>query len=161
MPTALSIETGSQSATANSYITVANYKTYRDDRYGVGNNPSNDQITQYIHRAMSYFETLNFIGVKASEEQALQFPRNGLNIDGYGVDTNEIPTQVLTAMYELTYAYESGNPPDAAVSRETQVETIGNISVTYKNRAAEKTLTPAFTNAVRKLVKSPTSIVRV
>ena len=60
MPTALVVETGTKSTTANSYITVDNYKTYRDDRYGVGDNPSNDQITQFIHRAMSYFETLEF-----------------------------------------------------------------------------------------------------
>ena len=160
MPTALVIETGSQSTTANSYITVDNYKTYRDDRYGVGNNPSNDQITQYIYRAMGYFETLNFKGFKASEEQALQFPRQDLVIDGYSIQTDEIPKQVLTALYELTYAYEAGTPPDAAVSRETQIETIGNISVTYKNRSAEKVITPAVTNALKKLIKAPTSVVR-
>ena len=161
MPTALIVETGSQSATANSYITVDNYKTYRDDRYGVGNNPSNDQITQYIHRAMSYFETLNFIGVKASEEQALQFPRNGLHIDGYGKDTTEIPVEVLEALYELTYAYESSNAPDAPVERETLVESVGGVSVTYKNSSAHRTLTPAVTNILRKLVKPATSIVRI
>jgi len=161
MPTALTVETGSRSATANSYITVANYKTYRDDRYGTGSNPSNDQITTYIHSAMSYFESLPFIGLKATEEQALQWPRGGVRIDGYGKNNDEIPSQVLSALYELTYAYEAGNAPDGAIARETQTETIGNISVTYKNRSADRVLTPAVTNALRKLVKSATSIVRV
>jgi hypothetical protein len=161
MPTALTVETGAQSASANSYITVANYKTYRDDRYGTGSNPSNDQITTYIHSAMSYFESLNFIGSKATETQALQWPRGGAVIDGYGKDNNEIPSQVLSALYELTYAYEAGNAPDGAIARETQTETIGNISVTYKNRSADRVLTPAVTNALRKLVRSSTSIVRV
>ena len=159
MPTALVVETGTKSTTANSYITVDNYKTYRDDRYGVGDNPSNDQITQFIHRAMSYFETLDFKGFKSSEEQALQFPRMDLVIDGYGKDDDEIPVEVLTALYEITYAVESGNARDNTIDRETSVETIGTISVTYKNSSADKVLTPAVTNALRKLVR-PSSIVK-
>tara|TARA_Y100000361_G_C11072442_1_gene296425 strand:- start:110 stop:595 length:486 start_codon:yes stop_codon:yes gene_type:complete len=161
MPTALVIETGSQSTTANSYITVDGYKTYRDDRYGVGNNPSNDQITQYIYRAMSYFETLNFKGYKATEEQALQFPRSDLLIDGYGKDDDEIPVEVLEAMYELVYAYETDNAPDKAVPRETISESVNGVSVTYKSSSAHQTLTPAVTNALRKLIKPALQIARV
>ncbi len=161
MPTALVVETGTKSTTANSYITVDNYKTYRDDRYGVGDNPSNDQITQFIHRAMSYFETLEFKGFKASEEQALQFPRQDLVIDGYGKDDDEIPVEVLTALYEITYAVESGNARDNQIERETISETVGSLSVTYKNGSAPNTLTPAVTNALRKLIKPQTAITRV
>ena len=161
MPTAISQETGQQSSTANSYITLANYKTYRDDRYGDALSTSDNALTLNIYQAMSYFETLNFLGEKASDEQALQFPRSGLRIDRYGINTDEIPKQVLTALYELTYAYESGNAPDGAIARETQTETIGTISVTYKNSSADKVLTPAVTNALKKLIKSPLSIARV
>lgn len=161
MPTALIVETGSQSTTANSYITVDNYKTYRDDRYGVGNNPSNDQITQYIHRAMSYFETLNFKGFKATEEQALQFPRSDLVIDGYGKDDDEIPVEVLEALYELTYAYESDNAPDKPIPRETISESVNGVSVTYKSGSSHQTLTPAVTNVLKKLIKPALQVVRV
>ena len=39
MPTALVVETGSQSTTANSYITVSEYSTYITDRDGVRYSP--------------------------------------------------------------------------------------------------------------------------
>ena len=98
MPTALSVETGSQSTTANSYITVSEYSTYITDRHGARNSPSNDQITSYIHQAMSFFEALPFRSEKASEEQALQFPRSGLIIDGYGINSDEIPKEVTPSL---------------------------------------------------------------
>ena len=68
---------------------------------------------------MSYFESLIFNGFKATEEQALQFPRMDLSIDGYGKDDDEIPIEVKEALYELAYAVEQGFAPDDPVSRET------------------------------------------
>jgi hypothetical protein len=162
MPTAISLETGTGSTTANSYISVANYKTYRDDRYAATDPaPSDNTIITYIYRAMSYFESLNFKGHKHTEDQALQFPRGDLVIDGYGIDNDTIPVEVLEAMYELTFAYEQGFAPDAPVSRETIAESVGGVSVTYKNSSAHQTLTPAVTNALRKLVKPSLSVTRV
>ena len=160
MPTALVVETGSQSTTANSYITVSEYSTYITDRHGVRNSPSNDQITSFIHQAMSFFEALPFRSEKASEDQALQFPRSGLMIDGYGINSDEIPKEVKTSLYEIAYAYEQGYGPDDPIERSTLKEKIGEIEVEYKSSSADRVLTPAATRALRKLVKNPMRIVR-
>ena len=160
MPTALSVETGSQSTTANSYVTVSEYSTYITDRHGARNSPSNDQIISFIHNAMSFFEALNFKGGKATEEQALQFPRVGLFIDGYGKDSTEIPIEVKEAIFEIAYAYEQGYGPDAPVQRETSREKVGNLEVNYKTSSADRVLTPAATRALRKLVIHPLQVVR-
>jgi len=160
MPTALVVETGSQSSTANSYITVSEYSTYITDRHGARNSPSNDQITSFIHQAMSFFETLEFHGVKATEDQALQYPRSGLRIDGYGINSDEIPSQVKTALYEITYAYEQGYGIDDPVLKQSSKEKIGNIEVEYKTSSADRTLTPAVSHALRKLIKNPLRVVR-
>ncbi len=163
MPTALSVETGQQSASANSYITQADYNTYINDRHiaRAAAAPSADNQTIHIHSAMTYFESLEFIGSKATEDQALQFPRHNVVIDGYGYDSDEIPNQVKIALYEIAYAYEQGFGIDDPIGRETASETVGSLSVTYKNSSSDRTLTPAATNALRKLIKNPMTVVRV
>jgi len=157
---ALVIETGQQSTTANSYVTVANYDAYLNARYPSRTDISDAQAEAYILRGMDYFENLDFIGMKATEEQSLQWPRSGVNIDGYGKDTNEIPNEVLVSIYELAYGFEQGYGINDPISRETVKEKIGEIEVEYKNSSADRTLLPAASQALRKLIKSPMRVVR-
>tara|TARA_B100000768_G_scaffold73659_1_gene70562 strand:+ start:577 stop:1056 length:480 start_codon:yes stop_codon:yes gene_type:complete len=157
---ALTVETGQQSTTANSYVTVANYDSYLDARYVGRTDISDAQAEAYILRATDYFEGLNFIGMKATEIQSMQWPRSGINIDGYGKDSNEIPKEVLTAIYELAYGFEQGYGINDPISRETVKEKIGEIEVEYKSSSADRTLLPAATQALRKLIKNPMRVVR-
>lgn len=152
-------ETGQQSTTANSYVTVAGYNQYLEDRYSRVA-PAEDETLRYIYRAMTYFESLKFIGDKATEDQALQWPRSDVSIDGYGIDSDEMPNEVLIAIYEISYGYESGFGIDNPVSRETIKEKVGELEVEYKSSSAERTLLPAATQAIRKLVKNPMRTVR-
>lgn len=150
---ALVIEDGTQKTNANSYVTVVQYDAYLDARYTGRTDISDAQAEAYILRAMDYFESRVFQGTKASETQALQWPRNGIVIDGFGKDGNEIPPEVQTSIYELAYGFEQGYGANDPVPRETISESVGNLSVTYKNGSADRTLTPAATHAMRKLVK--------
>ena len=158
---ALTIETGQQSATATSYVTVANYNTYLDARYPTRTSISTAQAEAYILRAMDYFETLVFIGTKADEDQALQWPRHRVIIDGYGFDSDQIPKEVLIATYEIAYGFEQGFGINDPVGRETSKETVGSLSVEYKSSSADLTLLPAASQALRKLIKNPFSVVRL
>ena len=158
---AIEQETGTGSATANSYVTVADYDAYLDARYPSRTAITTAQAEAYIFRAMDYFENLNFQGRKNSEAQALQWPRAGVCIDGFGVDSNEIPSLVLTAVYELAYGFEQGYCINDPVGRETASEAVGALNVTYKNSSAERTLLPAATQALRKLLINGNRVVRV
>lgn len=153
-------ETGQQSTTANSYVTEAGYNQYLEDRYDRSAPASNVNL-RYIYRAMSYFESLDFIGEKATEDQALQWPRSRVRIDGYGFENTEIPNEVLVAIYEIAYGYEQGYGIDAPVPRETLKEKVNGVEVTYKNSSASRTLLPAASQALRKLVNNPMRTVRV
>lgn len=153
-------ETGQQSTTANSYVTEAGYNQYLEDRYDRSAPASNVNL-RYIYRAMSYFESLDFIGEKATEDQALQWPRSRVRIDGYGFENTEVPNEVLVAIYEIAYGYEQGYGIDAPVSRETLKEKVNGVEVTYKNSSASRTLLPAASQALRKLVNNPMRTVRV
>ena len=69
---ALTVETGQQSTTANSYVTVVNYDSYLNARYPARTDISDAQAEAYILRAMDYFEELPFVGgLKATDEYNL------------------------------------------------------------------------------------------
>ncbi len=157
---ALTVETGQQATNANSYVTVAAYDAYLNARYIGRTDISDAQAEAYILRAMDYFENLDFIGMKATEAQSLQWPRSGVNIDGYGKDTDDIPKEVLVSIYELAYGFEQGFGINDPISRETVKEKIGEIEVEYKSSSADRTLLPAAAQALRKLIKSPMRVVR-
>lgn len=157
---ALTVETGQQATNANSYVTVAAYDAYLNARYIGRTDISDAQAEAYILRAMDYFENLDFIGMKATEAQSLQWPRSGVNIDGYGKDTDDIPKEVLVSIYELAYGFEQGFGINDPISRETVKEKIGEIEVEYKNSSADRTLLPAASQALRKLIKNPMRVVR-
>lgn len=156
---ALTIEDGTNVANADSYITVAEYNTWADARFGSGRStaPATDAAAeQLILRAMDYFEGLEFQGIKTYESQALQWPRAWVVIDGYAKESDEIPTEVKKALYELTYAEELGDGELNQVERKVQSETVGPISVTYSSGSASNTLNPGVTKAIRKLLKNGT-----
>jgi len=158
---AITQETGNQSATANSYVTVANYDAYLNARYTGRADISDAQVEAYIFRAMDYFESLAFIGGKATELQALQWPRSGVVIDGFGKDSTEIPNEVLIAIYELAYGFEQGYGISDPVLKSATKEKVGEIEVEYKSSSADRTLLPAASQALRKLIKNPMRTVRV
>jgi len=158
---AITQETGNQSATANSYVTVANYDAYLNVRYVGRTDISDTQVEAYIFRAMDYFESLVFIGLKATEDQALQWPRSGIVIDGFGKNSNEIPSEVLTSIYELAYGFEQGFGINDPIAKSATKEKVGDIEVQYKSSSSDRTLLPAASQAIRKIIKNPMRTVRV
>ena len=109
---------------------------------------------------MDYIESLNFLGFKANEDQALQWPRYEVYIDGYSVDGTEIPNQLKLAVYEAIKVEIDGYSEMNPIDRKTISETVGDISVTYTSNSASKTTTPALSFAVRKLTRSGFGISR-
>ena len=156
---ALIIENGSLVTGANSYITVDGWKSWMDDR-NISHTNSDSKIEGAIMRAMDYFESLHFVGEKHEDTQALQWPRDYVYIDGYSIESDEIPKEVKAAMYEVTKMELDGDSPIKEQGRATVSEKIGDIQVTYKGNAGMRKTTPAFTHAVRKLIHGRNSVIR-
>jgi len=155
---ALVVEDGSNVSGANTYVTLAEFKAWADER---GITYDNDAaVTKHIYRAMDFIERQNFQGRKANETQPLQFPRTDVIIDGYYVDANEIPKELKIALYEQINIEHLGYSNLATVDRRTISESIGDISVTYANNSSSKTDTPALTYALKKLIISPQTVTR-
>lgn len=154
---ALVIEDGTNVTGANSYITEAEYTTWANARFGTARATLPVDPAAYeslILRATDYFEALEFKGFKVTEGQPLQWPRNQVKIDGYYVDSGEIPAILKTALYELTYAEEVGDGELNQIERKTERERVDVIDVTYSSSASSRTLNPAVSRALRKLTKS-------
>lgn len=152
---ALIIEDGSIVAGANSYITVAEYNAWADARFGASRStaPATDaEAEQLILRAMDYFEGQNFQGELVEKGQPLQWPRAWVCIDGYVVETNEIPPEVKNSIYELSYAEEQGSSELSAVSQKVKRKKAGSVEIEYSDYSSSTTINRAVPNAMKKLL---------
>lgn len=155
---AIVVEDGTLVSGANSYITLDEYKNWADDR---GITYGNDSLlSQQLFRAHDYFETLRFRGLKSDELQAMQWPRDQVLIDGYAVESFEIPKEVKTAIFELIKIEADGDSRLAPSEREVLSEQIDSIKITYKDNAGMKRSTPALMRALRKLVLPASEVTR-
>lgn len=155
---ALIVENGTRVPGANSYVSLADFKSWADARgitYG-----SDATVEQQILRAMDYIEGLNFVGFKETETQSLQWPRVNVVIDGFGLDASTIPAELKVSVYEATKVEIDGDSKIAPVDRQVISETVDAISITYKDNAGTQRNTPALTSALRKLVQAPTAVLR-
>jgi hypothetical protein len=152
--TTIVVEDGSIVASANSYVSAADLSTYATDR-GI---TINGTAAVLLIQAMDYLEQQDFQGYKYTDDQALQWPRGDVYIDGYYVSVSTIPQSLIDAQCEIALAIDGGDNPLANVERETTSETVGPISVTYSSNAFPATYLTAVANKLKKLLKPGSSL---
>tara|TARA_R110000782_G_scaffold71809_2_gene143873 strand:+ start:1927 stop:2418 length:492 start_codon:yes stop_codon:yes gene_type:complete len=161
----LIIEDGSIVAGANSYITGAAYIAWADARFGAARTTAPADVAAaevIILRSMRYFEAQIFQGLMVEEDQPLQFPRDGVWIDSWNIKNNEIPREVISSMYELVYADETGNGMLSVVDRETKSERVGDLEIEYMDNSSSRSVVPAVSAYMKKLLaRSMGSVVRI
>ena len=146
-------ETGSGSASANSYVTEAELTTYATDR-GITISGTNAVL---IIQSMDFLEAKSFKGNKYTETQALQFPRSNLTIDGWFIDVDEIPTLLKEAQMEIALSIDGGTNPLDNLTRETKREKVGDLEVEYSSTARAATYLTAAETKLNKLVNNLSS----
>lgn len=121
------------SATANSYVTVAEGDTYFDERLNVSawTDAAADDKARALIMATRRIDMEEFEGEKAASGQALQWPRIGaIDPDGYEYDSAAIPQIVQDATCELALKFLNDGTTDAFASsslaqfENVQVDTI-------------------------------------
>lgn len=156
---ALIIEDGTGVTGADSYITVAEYNAWINAR--ITTHTDTDAVVESrILRAMDYVESLPFKGEKKTEAQPLQFPRYGLMVDGYWVDSDTIPTVIKKALYEVVYADERGYGLFADVARKTKREKVDVLEIEYADNSASRVMIPAAAAYLRKLIRPMMAVSR-
>jgi hypothetical protein len=122
---ALVTETGAGLASAESFCSVADADTRHTN---LGNaswaDLSATEKEQALRRATNYMEGQyrgRWKGIKATQLQALSWPRGGAVVDGYTLEGDIVPTEVANACADLALKAAAGelNPDlDRAILRE-------------------------------------------
>ena len=107
---ALVVETGTASATAESYASVADVDSYALAR-GMTAWTGIDSVKESaLRNATQYIDaTYRFKGYRVAQHQALMWPRSGVVFDGYMLAYDVIPAMLKTACIELAIKAISGS----------------------------------------------------
>lgn len=138
---AITVENGTIVTNANSYVSDSDYTTYASQRgYTVGATEA-DREAELI-KAMDYLESYRdgFKGLKVSGSQSLQWPRYGVWIDSYQIDSNLIPTELKRAQMEAAILSRSTSLVPSGSVENVQSESIGDLSISYYNGGTWKTV---------------------
>lgn len=123
------VEDGSVVTGANSYVTTAQLQTYADNR---NITISASDLSELIIQSMDYIESLVYKGYKLTRDQALQWPRSGVMVDGYYLDSDTIPQELKNGQMAAALAVDAGNSPLATLERgKKRVRVEGAVEVEY------------------------------
>ena len=137
------VEDGTGLSTAESYISVADATTYFTAR---GNTTwaaiSTDALREaYLRQATEYMISTyrrRWQGVRLDEDQALDWPRQGVVVDSWGVDDDSVPTIIERACAEYALKASSADlQPD--LTQGVVREKVGVIEVEYDRNSPQAT----------------------
>jgi hypothetical protein len=155
---ALIIEDGTGKTGSQSYASESELAAYALAR-GITVTGTDSEL---LVKSMDYLEQQNFKGNKLTKEQALQWPRFDVWIDGYSIDTDEIPTLLKEAQMEYALSIDSGVDPSATVDRAVKREKVdGAVEVEYMDGASDTQYIKAAEQKLRKLIKAGSGVVVV
>ena len=107
----MALDTTIGGATADSYGTLADYEGYVVANIDANFNGHGHDSTHELNlrRATQYLDRQNiFAGYKATQSQALAWPRiTGLYVDGWPVESDVIPQDIINAQFEIAYLMET------------------------------------------------------
>lgn len=134
---ALIVEDGSIVAGAESYISVSDADAYhaaRGNAAWTGTDAAKEALLRKATDYMLQVYGLRWKGDRVSATQALDWPREGVEVFGFDIDPDVVPDAVANACAELALRAASGDlTPD--VARRTVREKVGPIEVEYDRNA--------------------------
>jgi len=140
---ALEVEDGSIVTGAESYCTVAFASTYHTAR---GNTAwaalATDALREAaLRRATDYMRQAyrsRWQGYKVNEDQALDWPRYDVEVEGYAIDSDIVPTEIKNACAELALRASAADlNPD--LTQGVAREKVGQIEVEYDKASPQFT----------------------
>lgn len=159
----LIVEDGSGKSDANSYVDLA----YVDNYFAVRNNTawagySIGERKSALIKGAAYIDQSDFIGIKITADQAMQWPRHDARVDGFILDSDAIPKSLNDAQCEAALRAAAGEiMPDIEPGSVIE-ETVDVISVKYSDYSNNGvTKYPAIYRLLRKLVRSSGNYHRV
>ena len=140
---ALIVEDGSGKSDSESYISVADASTYHAAR---GNTAWAALATDALREAalrkatdfMRQVYRSRWQGYKVNEDQALDWPRYYVEVEGYAIDSDIVPTEIKNACAELALRASAADlNPD--LTQGVAREKVGQIEVEYDKASPQFT----------------------
>lgn len=135
----LTVEDGSLVSGADSYISLADARSYCANR-GIALSDDDSAAEIQLRRAFDYLELKRayYKGTKVDPAQLTQWPRTGVVIEGAEIDTVTIPVELKYAQVQYAVAINSGLDllPTASGDRFVTREKIGQIETEYSSSLA-------------------------
>ena len=137
---AATIDATLSGASSNSYVTLAAANSYFETvpDSATWTNKTDDQKNRALISATRWIDSLNYLGDRCDEDQALKWPRNNYDVDGVELECSLIPAQIKYATYELARALANDT---GAITDETgttglydEVQ-LGDMKVKYNTRS--------------------------
>ena len=140
------IEDGTGKSDAESFISVETASAYFTAR-GVTTWDALDTGEETVNREAALRKATDYLtavyrdrweGVRYTETQALDWPRQGVVRDSWAVDIDEVPTEVINACAELALKSASADLL-ADQTRGVTSEKVGDIEVSYDKNSPQAT----------------------
>ena len=152
---ALIIEDGTGVDNANSYISVAEARSFASLRSLIL--PASDSAVEVlIIKAFDYLESLDYKGNHANPPQSAEFPRRDLYLQGVLFAQNEIPNKLKQAQSQLTYEAVNTDLQPTGNGKEVIKEKVDVVEVQYSEKGIN-VARPTFTTVnsfLKDLLKS-------
>lgn len=147
---ALTVEDGTIVTNANTYVDVDDLRDYAAAR-GIALPTSDTECEILIIKAADYVESKRdrYQGVKSDSDQPMQFPRDGVFIDGFELSADEIPRELKYAQMQLACdAHTTDIMPNRLVTTQGAVtkQKVGELEIAYANPTSPLSV-PAFARA--------------
>lgn len=146
----ITVENGTIVTNANSYVTTTELNNYASDR----NITISGDASELLIQAMDYIESLDFIGVKYTNDQSLQWPRTGVIIDGYDQDIDSIPQILKNGQMATAIAIDAGNGPLIDLPRNVKRKRVGELEVEYMDGSSSVVVSRTINAQLHKLLQS-------
>jgi len=122
--------------TSNSYVTLAEANTYFETapEESTWDDKTDDQKNRALISACRWIDSLNYLGDRCDNDQALKWPRNNYHVDNVELVCTAIPRGIKYAQYELAHALANdttavtGNKGTDGTYEEVK---LGDIEVKY------------------------------
>lgn len=154
--TDLVVEDGTGIASADSYIAVADLRTYCANlNYAIAADVQDAFLATRLRAASNWIDTsFRYKGTRLTSTQALEFPRAGL-MDWSSMLVTGVPLRVAKACAELAYKAIADDQLFQDLERGGMIhsETVGPISTTYESSAPTQKVYQQATSFLEQYVR--------
>lgn len=116
-------EDGTGLSTATTYADIDDLKSYWFNQGYDFDSLSDNEMKRLLNKSTAYIDSnYDFPGYRATSTQSLEWVReSAYYLDGYDIDNDVVPSEVLKAVCEMAYLLNAGNDPNAIIEKEGKV----------------------------------------